>query len=423
MNDRPSPLWARVAARPRQALAVLAVCAVGAGVLALAARSRPEDTPPAKADTDLSSQSKRQRGIFRPTQAQWAGLTIQGVQQRAFRAEIVTDGKIAVDEDRSTPIFSPYSGLVKRLAVKLGDAVKRGDLLFTIEATDMVQGQNDFITSLSALETARSQLNLAQIVEKRQHDLYDARAVPLKDWQAAQNELVAAQNSTRTAEIALEAVRNRLRILQKTEQELADFQKTGKINPETPIYAPIAGTIVQRKVGQGQYVISGASDPVFVIGDLATVWLFANVRETDGPKVAIGQAVEFKVLSYPDRTFAASISYVTPAVDPATRRVQVRANVENPGSVLQPEMFVNASIFTSEATVSPAVPREAIIYEGDTARVWVATDDKTIELRPIRLGLTSGNVVQVTAGLAAGERVVTKGSLFIDRAASGEGSF
>jgi len=107
MNDRPSPLWARVAARPRQALAVLAVCAVAAGVLALAARSRPEDTPPAKADTDLSSQSKRQRGIFRPTQAQWAGLTIQGVQQRAFRAEIVTDGKIAVDEDRSTPIFSP----------------------------------------------------------------------------------------------------------------------------------------------------------------------------------------------------------------------------------------------------------------------------------------------------------------------------
>jgi membrane fusion protein, heavy metal efflux system len=411
-----SNLRARIAARPGQALAVLAILAVAAVVM-LAFKPR-SDAGNGKMDTELSAQSKRERGVFHPSPAQWAGLTIQPVQQRVFHAELVTDGKIAVDEDHSTPIFSPYSGLIKRLAVKLGDRIQRGQLVFTLEATDMVQAQNDFITSLSALETARSQLKLAQIIEKRQHDLYDAKAVPLKDWQQAQNDLVAAQNGMRSAEIALEAVRNRLRILQKTEQEITDFEKTGKINPETPIYSPIDGTIVQRKVGPGQYVISGASDPVFVVGDLSTVWLFANVREADAPKVAIGQAVEFKVLSYPERTFAAMISYVTPAIDPATRRVQVRANVENPGGLLQPEMFANVAIFTSDDTTSPAVPREAIIYEGNAARVWVATDDKSIELRRVKIGLTGGNMVQVLQGLAAGERVVTRGSLFIDRAAT-----
>jgi cobalt-zinc-cadmium efflux system membrane fusion protein len=416
-----SSLWARVAARPGQAVAVVAILLLAAGAFMLAPKPHPEGR--GKADTDLSSQSRRERGVFHPTAAQWAGLTIRPVEARAFRSSVVTDGKIAVDEDHSTPIFSPYSGLIKRLAVKLGERIKRGQLVFALEATDMVQAQNDFITSLAALETARSQLNLAQIIEKRQHDLYDAKAVPLKDWQQAQNDLVAAQNNVRSAEIALEAVRNRLRILQKTEQEIVDFEKTGKINPETPIYSPIDGTIVQRKVGPGQYVISGASDPVFVVGDLATVWLFANVREADAPKVAIGQAVEFKVLSYPERTFAAKISYVTPAVDPTTRRVQVRANVDNPGGLLQPEMFANVSIFTSDAATSPAVPREAIIYEGDGARVWVATDDKSVELRRVKLGLTNGNAVQVLEGLAAGDKVVTKGSLFIDRAATGPEEF
>jgi cobalt-zinc-cadmium efflux system membrane fusion protein len=416
-----SGLWARVAARPGRALAVLAILAA-AGAVMLVFKPRPDGRNP-KSDTDLSSQSKRERGVFRPSPAQWAGLTIQPVQQRVFRTELVTDGKIAIDEDRSTPIFSPYSGLIKRLAVKLGDRIQRGQLVFALEATDMVQAQNDFITSLSTVETARSQLKLAQIVEKRQHDLYDAKAVPLKDWQQAQNDLVAAENNKRSAEIALEAVRNRLRILQKTEQEITDFEKTGKINPETPIYAPIDGTIVQRKVGPGQYVISGASDPVFVVGDLSTVWLFANVREADAPKVVVGQAVEFKVLSYADRTFAAKISYVTPAIDPATRRVQVRANVDNPGALLQPEMFANVAIFTSGDITSPAVPREAIIYEGNTARVWVAVDDKSIELRRVTLGLTNGNAVEVLDGVAAGERVVTKGSLFIDRAAPADQTF
>src|SRR5262249_62151297 len=112
--------------------------------------------------------SKRLNGESYPTAAQWASLTIEPVQQRVFRSELVTEGKIAVDEDRSTPIFSPYAGRVTKLFVKPGDAVTVGQPLFTVEAADMVQAQNDFIAAVTALNKSRSALNLAEIVGKRQ---------------------------------------------------------------------------------------------------------------------------------------------------------------------------------------------------------------------------------------------------------------
>jgi len=185
-------------------------------------------------------------------------------------------------------------------------------------------------------------------------------------------------------------VRNRLRILQKTEQELDEFQKTGKINPETPIYAPIAGTILQRKVGPGQFITSGASDPtgdpVFVVGDLATVWLVAYVRESDALKIGVGQGLDFTVAARPEQTFRGKIDYVAEALDASTRRLMVRAAIDNPERLLKPEMFARVTIATSDDATWPAVPREAIIYEGDTARVWVAADDKSIALRRITPG-------------------------------------
>jgi cobalt-zinc-cadmium efflux system membrane fusion protein len=401
---------------------VLALLALGAGGALLWIKARAGDNPA----PDITGQTKKRPGAFYPSEAQWAGLTIQAVEQRAFRAELVTDGKIAVDETRSTPVFSPYSGRVTRILAEPGDTIERGQLLFALEATDMVQAQNDFITAVAALETARSQLKLAQIVEKRQHDLYDAKAVPLKDWQQAQHDLVAQQDNMRTAEIALEAVRNRLRILGKSEDELTAFEKTGKINPETPIHSPIAGTIVHRKVGPGQYITAGASDPagdpVFVVGDLSTVWLIANVRETDALKIRVGQTIEFRVLAASGRTIPAAIKYVATAMDPATRRLLVRATVSNPDHLLKPEMFASVTIFTTDEAMSPAVPREAIIYEGNSARVWVALDDKSLELRRIELGLSVGNFVQVLKGLDPGEKIVTRGSVFIDRAAAGSES-
>ncbi len=238
-----------------------------------------------------------------PTAAEWASLTVEPVSERVFRAEHVTEGKIAVNEESSTPIFSPFAGRVTKLLVKPSDTVERGQLLFVVEATDTVQGLNDFVAALSALNSARSKLNLAQIVEKRADDLYAGKAVPLKDWQQSQNDLTTAQNDMRSAETALEAVRNRLRILGRSEEQIEAFEQTRQISADTPIYSPIAGTVVQRKVGPGQFINSGASDPVFVIGDLSTVWLTAFVRETEAAGVAVGQDISFSLLAMPDKRF------------------------------------------------------------------------------------------------------------------------
>jgi len=177
--------------------------------------------------------------------------------------------------------------------------------------------------------------------------------------------------------------------------------------------------VVQRKIGPGQYVNSGASDPVFVIGDLSTVWLTAFVRETETSAVAVGQQLTFSVLALPGRVLTGSINYVASSIDPTTRRLLVRANVDNSGGQLKPEMFATVTIYTPGVAPSVGVPKTALIYEGDQARLWVAHDDKSIELRQVKTGLTNGDLVEILGNLKPGEQIVTKGSLFMGGAASG----
>ena len=384
------------------------------GIMAL---TRTDEAP--RRNSEVSSQSRKNPTRYVTTPAEWASLTVEPVSARAFRAEHVTEGKIAVDEDRSTPVFSPYAGRVTRLLAKPGDSVRAGQPLFTLEAADNVGAQNDFITAITSLNKAKSQLDLAQIQDKRAKDLSEGRAIPLKDYQQTQATLLQAQNDQRSAETALEAARNRLRFLGFTDEAITAFQDKGKINPETTIYAPIAGTVVARKIGPGQFISAGAADPVFVIGDLSSVWLTAFVRETEASEVELGQELTFSVLALPGRVLTGKINYVATALDPATRRLMVRATLNNSAGLLKPEMFATVTIYAPGDQPTVGVPRQALIYEGDQVRVGVAhDDDKTIELRVIKTGLVNGNLVEVSGNLRPGERIVTKGSLFIDRAAS-----
>jgi cobalt-zinc-cadmium efflux system membrane fusion protein len=396
--------------------------AVGAAFLALVAAALSGLAHIGKAphgNSDLSSQARKGLTRYTPTPSEWASLTIEPVTGRAFRAEHVTEGKIAVDEDRSTPVFSPYAGRVTKLMARPGDQVTQGQPLFIIEAADNVQAQNDFIAAMTGLNKAKSALDLAQIQDKRARDLFEGKAVPLKDFQQAQANLIQAQNDQRSAETALEAARNKLRILGLTDEDIATFRQKGRINPETTIFSPITGTVVQRKIGPGQYISAGASDPVFVIGDLSTVWLTAFVRETDAASVGVGQEISFNVLALPGKPLTARINYVAAAIDPATRRLLVRATVDNTDGRLKPEMFANVTIYSAGDHPAIAVPKQALIYEGDQVRLWVAHPDKSIELRQIKTGLSNGNLVEVMGNLKPGEQIVTRGSLFIDRAASG----
>jgi membrane fusion protein, heavy metal efflux system len=390
---------------------VLAVVAVVGGFWFM-------DSGPGNAVTQPTKAARDADGAFRPSDTQWASLRLAPVRQVSFRDERTTDGKIAINEDTTTPVFSPYSGRVSRLIAKPGDHVERGAPLFAIEASEFVQGQNDLVTAVAGVDKAKSRLALAQQVEKRQRELLSIRGGTLKDLEQAQSDLVGAQGDMRSAEIALAAARNRLRILGRTDEEIAKLEKVDRIGAETIVSAPIGGTVIQRKVGLGQYINTGGSDPVFTVGDLSTVWLVANVRESDAPKMKVGAPVEVSVLAYPGRIFNAKLSYVAPALDPNTRRLPVRAEIENPGRELLPEMFASFRIVSGDSRMMPAVPQEAIIYEGAQARVWVARpNDKSVVTRPIEVGATTNGLVEVRKGLSVGETVVASGTLFIDRAA------
>src|SRR6201997_5359995 len=242
--------------------AILAWPVIGKNVADPAGRAQPEP-------------SEEVRGTFKPTKEQWAGFKIEPVGLVSFRPEQVTEGSIAVDDNLTTPVFSPYSGRVIKVIAMLGDVVAQGAPLFVIHASEFVQAQNDLITGLANLSAARSQLTMAQTTEKRSHELYLAQGGALKDWQQAQTDQITAQNTVRSDEIALHAVRSRLRILGKTDAEIASLeaQPTQKLYPEATVPAPIGGTITQRQIGVGQYINSeagGATNPVFTISDLST---------------------------------------------------------------------------------------------------------------------------------------------------------
>jgi membrane fusion protein, heavy metal efflux system len=370
--------------------------------------------------SDINAKQVAVPGTFRPTQAQWSSLKTVPVATMTFRTRRVTDGKIAINSDKATPVFSPYSGRVTKIIANPGDYVSAGAPLLAVEASEFVQGQNDLINAMAALDTARSQLTRAQANQNRKHALYDAKAGALQDWEQSQADLVTAQNNLRSAEIALALVRNRLRILGKTDAQIGALENAQMIDPATFLLAPISGTVIDRQVGLGQYIQSSATNPVYSIGDLSTVWLVANVRELDAPFIRLGEPVEVHVLAFPERLFKARLAYVAPAVDPNTRRLLVRAVLENADRALKPEMFANFTIFTDGESVSPAVPEESIVYEGDTARVWVAQENGTILSRQIHVGRIANGMVEVDSGLTPGEKIVTSGTLFIDRAAKGD---
>jgi cobalt-zinc-cadmium efflux system membrane fusion protein len=380
----------------RQVLVVVAVAGLAAAAF-IAMSLKPAQTAPVEVAPNPV-----------PDPTVLKGLTVKPVGQMTFRDETVTDGQIALDDDLVTPVFSPFSGRVTRVIAKLGDRVQKGSPLLSVEATEFVQAQSDLIA-------ARAQFSLAQTNERRQHELYDSQGAALKDWQQAQVDLATAQAS-------LAAVRNRLHILGKSDAEIDALEgatmATSSMNPESIVEAPISGTIVKRQVGAGQYIQAGASDPVFAVGNLSTVWLVANVREADAPAIHPGDPIEVRVLAFPERVFRARISYLAPAMDPSTHRLAVRADIENRDGLLKPQMFATFTIFTGREIAAVGVPESAIIREGESARVWVVNAHDGLAIRQIETGKSNNDMVEVVRGLTPGEKIVTSGAIFIDRAAS-----
>lgn len=394
--------------------------------MALAAWAFSDAGRHAKADEPAASMrgtSTPVTAAFKLTPIQWEGLTTATVNATPFRSELTTDGNIATNDNLMVNVFSPYSGRVVNVVARLGDTVKKGDPLMTVDASEFVQGQNDLITAAGAFNTASTQLRLAQKTENRQHELLLAKAGAEKDWLQSQSDLTAAQNTLRSAEIALSAVRNRLRILGKTDAEISALEHTAnsqQLGAAATVKAPISGVVVQRQVGVGQYIQSasgGASTPLFGVADLSSVWLIANLREPDAAVVKVGQTVEVTVPAYPARLFEAKITWISPVVDPVSHRIPVRAEINNRDRALKPQMLASFKVITGEATELIAIPQSAVVYEGSTAHVFVAQADHTIATRTVVIERQNNDAVGIRTGLSVGEKIVTSGALFIDRAA------
>jgi len=367
-------------------------------------------------------------GAFRPTDQQWAGLKVQRVARQDVAALVQTDGRIALDDDVSTSVFSPYSGRVTRVIARAGDVVAAGAPLFAVQSNELAQAENDMVTALATLRTAHAQLDLATTNESRQHQLYLGHGAAQKDWQQSRVDLATAQGGLNSAAIAVAAVRNRLAILGLNAHDIARFESTPNlesVSADTVVRAPIAGTVTQRQISPGQNIVgalasSGAASAVYIIGDLTRLWMVASARETDAPMFHVGDLARVTVPAYPGRQFDARVTYVAPVIDPGTHRLLVRAEVQNPDGALKPDMLAQFQIVTGQLAGSLTVPEAAVVYEGSDAHVWVADPvAKTLALRDIAVGPAIGGQVQVLRGLKPQESIVTSGAVFIDRTLSG----
>ena len=294
-----------------------------------------------------------------PTSQQRSRFNIHTVGHRIFHTEIVTDGYVA-----------PNGGFVLAGSNR---AIAHGLPVLNGQSSDMLQAESDLVTAIA-------QFRAADANEKRQHELFESEGAAQKDWQQAQVDLA-------TASASLGSARSRLRILGKTDADMDSL----------------------AHAGQGS--------AAFSVGDLSTVWLVANVRESDAALVHMGDKADVRVPAFPGQVFHASIAYVSSVIDPSSHRLVIGAQIHNVSDHLKPNMAANFIIYAGPAADSPAVPQDALVYEGDTARVWVAGQRGDLSLRRVTVGRSSGGYSEVTSGLAVGEQIVTSGALFIDQAA------
>ncbi|MBS7809419.1 efflux RND transporter periplasmic adaptor subunit [Roseococcus pinisoli] len=355
-------------------------------------------------------------GEFRLSENEIRALRIEPIAMREFRPERLAEGRIAYNDDRSTPMLSPYTGRVMRAFARVGDQVEAGAPLYEIETPDVTGAANDLLAALDNVQKNTVALAQARREDARQASLFSARAASQRDVEQARAAAAAAESDLRSANAQAEANRDRLRVLGRTPEQITEIERTRQVSGLITVTAPLAGTITQRRAGPGQWLTAGQGDPVFTIADLSTMWLVANVRELDVPLIQVGQRVDVTVGALPSRRFEARIVRTAAGLDPSTRRLTVMAEVQDPSHELRPEMFATFRIEVGETNRAPAVPASAVIFRGSEADVWVALPDRRFVMRRITPGIRSGELIEVRQGLADGDRVVTGGALFIDRA-------
>jgi Cu(I)/Ag(I) efflux system membrane fusion protein/cobalt-zinc-cadmium efflux system membrane fusion protein len=240
-------------------------------------------------------------------------------------------------------------------------------------------------------------------------------AIAIEDYRLAQENRGRLSQSDDAnvraqAEALVTASQRKLELWGVTEKQI-EAPETGGV-PHTTLYASASGSVVERKVTQGQYVNAG--DTLFTVADLSEVWIKADVYEDQLPQIRRGQEVEITSEAVPNRTLHGHVDFIEPQANPQTRTVPVHVHVANPGMRLLPGMFVSASFVSAAPTQSIVVPRSAVLDTGTRKIVYVAHPNGVFEAREVAVGAPSDDLFPVISGLKLGDKVVLSGNFLID---------
>ena len=352
---------------------------------------------------ELSAQS------IKLSEKQIAAIKVAPVGYRDFQIEKTATGSIDFNQDMSVQVFTPYQGRIIALFAKIGDAVKKGDTLFTIDSPDLLQAESTLIQAAGVLQLTTRVLTRAQKL--------------VKVGGGAEKDLEQAISDQQTAEGNLKAARNTLRLFGKDVTEIDRIVADRRIDSSLIVPCPFTGTVAARNAAPGLFVQPGTMPAPFTVADISTMWLNAFVVESEIPTIALGQQVEAKVLAYPDRIFEGKVTTLGASVDPATRRLLVRSEIKDPEHLLRPGMFARFVIRTGKSFHSPALPLNGIVREGDgTMSAWVTKDGSEFTRRTVRLGLQQNGYHPILEGVQEGETAVTDGAIFLSNILAGGGA-
>lgn len=332
-----------------------------------------------------------------------AKVTTEVVRRQSMAVGQTTTGEVDFDQDAMAHVSPRLAGRVARVHAELGDDVKPGAWLLRLDSIEIGRAKATYLKAKAAAEVAR--LMLAQEEQL------------LKDEVTSKREVIEARGRWRSAETERQASHEMLRLYGLNDDAISKVAFGDAAASLVTVRAPIAGTIVDKRVTRGELVTP--ERVTFTIADLSTVWVWIDVFERELPNVHEGDAVEVRLDSAPGQVYRGAIDYIRDEVDRETRTVQARVTVENTDRRLKPGMFASVRLrdvhnerpeMKSDDLV---VPTSALVEVGTQTAVFVARNAGEFERRVVETGRAFGGVVEVTAGLTEGERVVTTGTFFL----------
>lgn len=341
-------------------------------------------------------------GVVRLTKEQLATLqlTSEAVRTRAVASEIVATAELVPPDDGVARVGSKLSGRIMKLPVMVGAQVKAGQLIAVVDSPELGTAKADYLMALA-------QAKLTRETADREKVLFEKKITAERDYRVAEAEATKAR-------AAKEAAEARLHTFGISDAQLGRLGAEQHASSSILVTTPIAGVLVERPVALGQVI--EPADTVGVVMNLGAVWMQVDAYERDLAQLAVGQKVSATVPAWPERVFQGEIQAIGAVVDRRSRTVKVRVVMGNADGALKPGMFAKVTLAGSkgEARQGLFAPSAAVQRDGEKAIVFVpvGSDDKggEFQLREVELGVASEGWVQITRGLAAGEKVVTRGA-------------